>query len=259
MGLFDFLKSKNRLVSPMAPPSGEGLPSLSDLPPIDGSSLPSLPVMSGSSPTALSSFAPQVVASEKSESLTVQLPPLDFTLPPKDEDVETSTPEDSEQQRSTLQSLETPSNQYVDLSEDINQLFIADKNWHEPDWNNFEPYPEPVIELPKLEDFGMVKGQTQDAEDYNKNIDSDLPLFELEEKKRVVSDALVDVFVRGKDYVRVYAELDSINYLLDNQEPRILTLFEDVLSKEEELLKKSRDTMEYVYKRLIIIDKRIFG
>ena len=47
--------------------------------------------------------------------------------------------------------------------------------------------------------------------------------------------------------------------MLDSQEPRILTLFEEVLAKEEDLLKKSKDDMEYIYKRLLVIDKRMFG
>ena len=272
MGLFDFIKKKGGVDRPTAPPALGDLPPLTDLPPIDGSTLPSLDsfdTSAQSNPDVQSKFEDDMHQFPKQGSFNAELPSLDFTMP-SNEDVlmekrsqaMPSFPQQDfpslnqqlSQQLNQQASIPTSNLGYIDLSEDINQLFFADKEWKEPDWNNFNPYPEPAIEPPEAEDFGIAT-----EEPIAESEDSDLLSFEREERRRILPEGHVDVFVRGKDYVRVYEEMEKINSLLDNQEPQILTLFEDILHKEEEVLKKSKDTMEYVYKRLMVIDKRVFG
>jgi len=232
-----------------------------DLPPIDGNSFDGSNVQNYGGMQQPPSFdaSPQ---SDGTKSISFNVPTLDFSLPPSDDAPATSTiandtPVTPELTIPTSQAEEEKT--FIDV-EDLNHLFLSDENWKEPDWSNFEPYPdEEKIDEPKVEDF---KGADlpQFDEDSNRTMISDEPVLAptapFGEKK--LGPKPVELFIRGKAYNRVFTELDQMSktlIIIDSQ----LDTYEDMLKREEPLLMTAKDQMEYLYKRLNQVDKKIFA
>ncbi len=130
--------------------------------------------------------------------------------------------------------------------EDLNKLFLSD-DWKEPDWSTFDPYRMDSIEPPLKDDFLNQK--------------SDLPTFnessEQKSVKRTTSRPL-ELYIRGNSYVSVFTELEKMNDLLKKQESK-LAPYTEVIKKEETLAHTSKEDMEFVYRKLNQIDRKIFS
>lgn len=249
MGLFDFLKKKQ----PVVTAKDFDLNDLNtDLPPLVGADLqglPPLPEMNTLDAQPLQTTNPQAIApvpaqqpvmpqqpiatqqlpvappqpNQKSKTaMTVNVAPIDFSMPVSDD--------------------------HEMIKEELNRLFLSDNTWKEPDWTNFEPYLEPVIEHPTSADFGITTPNT------------DLPEFDdigpgLEQKKRSLIP--VDVFVKGSDYEKVFTEIKSIGDSLKATDPKIEES-SNSFSKEDVLMKDAKENVEFIYKKLMQIEKKIF-
>jgi hypothetical protein len=155
--------------------------------------------------------------------MTVNVAPLDFSMPASDD--------------------------HESISDELNKLFLTDKGWKEPDWNSFDPYSEPEIEHPTSKDFGVATQNT------------DLPKFDdlnTEDTLRKRTVIPVDVYVKGSDYTKVFSELIRVTDILKFIDPKI-DQANNIFSKEELLMKDAKEDMEYAYKKLIYIEKRIFN
>ena len=264
MGLFDFLKKKEQIAQPPKPQNMSLEPLsqeaeenlLSDLPPIEGSSLPPLSDMPSTlepPETPLAADSNQIQA-----GVSVNIPPMDFSASLEQPKDSAPTPFDPE------------------VEQDINQLFISDDEWKEPDWTSFEPYTEPAIEEPKPEDFGLEQYTSLPSFDESAELtqqpaqaeleitpptDEVLPVEQpLEVPKPdmgVVRTAPLELYVKGSHYRNVFSELSRINELLKNQDPRI-DATQEFFKDEDSSLGKAKDNMEYIYKRLMVLDKKIF-
>ena len=76
------------------------------------------------------------------------------------------------------------------------------------------------------------------------------------EKPRLVQRTM-ELFIRGQAYTRVFVELDQMNQSLVKIELQVGT-YEDMMKNEEPLLVMAKEQMEYLYKKLNNIDKKIF-
>lgn len=235
MGLFDFMKKKqleqqkpsrdfdlSELSTDFPPVVGQEIqqpPSqFSQLPPLE-QSLPQISFSQNNAP-ALDILKTIEIKNPSKSSMTVNMAPLDFSMPASDD--------------------------HESISEELNKLFLSDNKWKEPDWNTFDPYAEPEIEHPTSTDFGV------------KSLNTDLPEFDdINNEKRTRSIIPVDVYVKGSDYARVFSELTKITQLLKIIDPKIEQA-NNTFSKEEILMKDSKEEMEYTYRKLVQIEKRIF-
>jgi len=268
MGLFSFLKKKQDAVLPSQMPSNTSDLFKSDadlnLPPLpllfDGLATPSAtsdlsftlpslesPMQDTNSTTSLPSFPSATSSPNQKDTQAMndlELPPLyqslaplgDFRLP----DLEgapniSSISSNNLGKRSTIP---------ID-SETLNALFLKDTDWREPDWNTFEPYREDKIEEPQQNDFGIVQK-------------TDLPEFdEFEEKPAPahIRDA-VDIYVRGTDCIKIRQEVDSIDEILATQEIHTKKLEE--INMHEQLFTDAKNCMEFIQKRLMHMDRKLF-
>ncbi len=132
----------------------------------------------------------------------------------------------------------------------LNNLFLKDTDWKEPDWTTFEPYHEDTIEQPQQNDFGIVqKGLLQKT---------DLPEFdEFEEKSTPahIRDA-VDIYVQGTDCIKIRQEVGSIEEILATQEIHTKKLEE--INMHEQLFTDAKNNMEFIQKRLMHMDRKLF-
>lgn len=231
MGLFSFLKKKE---SDASTDKSFNLDSLNtDLPSIDGTKLgedlklPSLDEMPDSSP----------------------LPPLE---PPVEEPMPMSG---GSYHDHSLHSLPE------DLSTDINELFLSDPEWKEPDWEHYEPYYEEEIEPPTMQDFGLEPPQAAPIPDISLPKQSyDIPEFEDVELKEhhVPDDVPYDVFVKGTDYSKVFTEMREVKAILGSQDEKIGKIL-DTFKQEESTITLCKDNMELLYKKMLMIDKKVFA
>ncbi len=264
MGLFDFLNKK--VVDPIPTPAANNLNPIDDLDiPAD---FPSLELsntnanlnlnMNNNTNTNIDSISAFPPASNnnsnlpqltipaaipqplESKSLSVNVPTLDFSMPPSD-DI-------SDKYGAT--NLGTNGSAYLDV-DDLKKLFMSD-NWQEPDWNNFEPYKEDKIEEPKISDFGQDLPNFKEEEQVSEIISEPASI----EKSTIVTP--VELFVREKEYNKAFLELDQISKSINKIDSR-LGNYEAILRREESLYLESKNQMEQLYKRLTSIDKRIFA
>lgn len=286
MGLFGFFKKKEVVPQP-SQPQFEINQLQTDIPPIDGNlPLPPDASMPGLPPEFPQDIPPPINPLTTPESdiplLPEQLPPLpfdqnaqqdfapqDFSLPYQDANQAPSQSQNVMFPQGTTNFADAL-NSSSEIEDDLNKLFLSDNSWKEPDWANFTPYYEEKIEQPTSEDFGVPISQDAQTEDIKMEMPSPLPSFEeptqeteditppedySKEKKRTVVP--MDLFVRGSDYKAVVDEFNKINTMLGTPEPEI-NLTEDIIRKQETDLNAAKENMEYVYKRLLSIDKKIF-
>lgn len=260
MGLLNFWKKKASDQLAVQPLDTQQMST--DLPPIDGNSIDGSNVQNYGNMQQLPSFdnPPQA---DGSKSISFNVPTLDFSLPPSDDasimqlrmtpfgtpiaDADVNAPSQPEQQ------------QLLDV-EDLNHLFVNDENWKEPDWNNFEPYPEEKIDEPKPEDFRGADLPRFD-EDSTRLMISDEPMLAPAEPfgdQQKSGPKPLELFIRGKAYNRVFTELDQMSKTLTKIDSQVDN-YEDMLKREEPLLIIVKDQMEYLYKRLNQVDKKIFA
>lgn len=242
MGLFSFLKKKDSAASGSQPSGFSGLNT--DLPSIDGSSLGEL---------TLPSLDESPVASEQNPF-----------VPPSDGIAET-VPEShvGGYHDRSLHSMPD------DVSTEINQLFLSDPEWKEPDWEHYEPYYEDNIEPPTMEDFGMSSQQSSsdgmelpdihqaDSVETKSFVVPEFEDVELPEH-HVPEDVPYDVFVRGTDYSRVFSEMDDVKKMLVMQDENLSKVLE-TFKQEDITINSCKDNMELLYKKMLMIDKKVFA
>jgi hypothetical protein len=255
MGLLNFWKKKAS--DQLALPHLDNQQLSTDLPPIDGSSFDGSAVQSYNNMQQLPAID-NPMQIDGSKSISFNVPTLDFSLPPSD-DAPLLSLEASLNPKPATPQLEKP---LLD-EEDLNHLFINDTDWKEPDWNNFEPYPEEKIDEPKPGDF-----KAADLPQFDEDIDrqssqmiSDEPVLAPAEPfgaQQKSGTKPVELFIRGKSYNRVFTELDQMNKTLIKINSQLDT-YEDMLKREEPLLMVAKDQMEYLYRRLNQVDKKIFA
>ncbi|MGV8150415.1 MAG: hypothetical protein ACP5NV_01680 [Candidatus Woesearchaeota archaeon] len=150
-----------------------------------------------------------------------------------------------------------------DISSEINQLFLSDLEWKEPDWKNYVPYSEETIEPPVLEDFGITPPQPVYVTSAQSNTQQpkqkyDIPEFQDIEEHKIPENVPYDVFVKGTDYKRVFQEMEEIKDILQDQDNKMLKVF-DTFKHEESAINACKDNMDALYKRLLMIDKKVFA
>jgi hypothetical protein len=180
----------------------------------------------------------------ESKSLSVNIPTLDFSMPPSDDDAPLIA-EPVKPSGTVIKESKPDDKAYLDV-EDLKKLFIGDE-WKEPDWNNFEAYHEDKIDEPNVSDFGQ-----------------DLPKFNEEEQisepssiEKQIIPIPVELFIRGSEYSRAFSELDLITKAIVKIDSR-LGNYESIIKHEESLFLESKNQMENLYKKLTLIDKKIF-
>jgi hypothetical protein len=239
MGLLNFWKKKDLDLPLLSPLDDQAL--ASDLPSIDGGNIdgsnvekmPPLPQADDSKQT------------DGSKSISFNVPTLDFSLPLA-EDLNLDSSKSPSSSQNGLGDSPT-------VEEDMNKLFLNDETWKEPDWTNFEPYPEEKIDEPKIEDFkGADLPQFDDGS-------TGEPVSEPAEpfKKSQTNEKPLELFIRGRAYNRVFIELDQMNKaltLIDTQ----TSGYEDMLKREEPILLAAKEQTEYLYRKMNLIDKKIF-
>lgn len=146
-----------------------------------------------------------------------------------------------------------------DLSRDINQLFLSDPGWKEPDWKEFLPYTEEKIEPPTMHDFGLeLPTPVVEMPEAEQPQSFDIPEFsDTEGDSRVPDGAPYDVFVKGLDYKRVFTEISEIKEILHEQDTNMSKVVE-TFKKEESTINICKENMDYLYKRMLTIDKKVF-
>lgn len=248
MGLFSFLKKKDSSVPTTQSPDLSSLNT--DLPKVDGSNLKELTLPS--------------LDDSQQELVAVSSPIDDNSSPSNDTPQTDDTPQTGGYHDHALHSMPE------DLSKDINQLFLSDPEWKEPDWEHYEPYYEEKIEPPTMEDFGITPPQPEvmtepttlpeaPSENYSEK-SFDVPEFDDVElsEHHVPSDIPYDVFVKGTDYSKVFSEMEDVKKILAIQDEKILRVLETF--KQEELnINSCKDNMEFLYKKMLTIDKKVFA
>jgi hypothetical protein len=264
MGLFSFMKKKpsDQLA---LPPGDQSL--TTDLPSIDGQSLNTTPFDDSSVQQFggihdLPSLDDSGKEVSESKSLSFSIPPLDFSMPESD-DIQSLKPR-TDDQLPHIPALpgalpsQDPNSDAIS-PEDINKLFVNDETWKEPDWANFDPYPaEEKIDEPKSEDFrGADLPQFEDTSSGIMTSDEpvSLPAEPFPSKPR--GSKPLELFIRGKEYNRVFVELDQMSQSLFKIDSQVNN-YEEMLKREEPLLLSAKDQMEYLYRKLSLIDKKIF-
>lgn len=242
MGLFSFLKKKDSSATIGQSPDLSSLNT--DLPRVDGGSLSELTLPS------LDDF-PQ-------EPTTASSPTEDYLLP-SDNASQVGSYHDH-----ALHSMPE------DLSADVNRLFLSDPEWKEPDWEHYEPYYEEEIEPPTMEDFGITPPQSSDMigsmtlpemppGNYSEK-SFDVPEFEDVElnEHHVPDDVPYDVFVKGSDYSKIFSEMEDVKEILVAQDGKMLQVLE-TFKQEESTINSCKDNMGFLYKKMLIIDKKVFA
>jgi hypothetical protein len=177
-------------------------------------------------------------ATDESQSISFNIPTLDFSLPPSD-DAPASLPVQAVKQ------------DYVDV-DDLEKLFPSD-GWKEPDFTDYNPYPSEKIEEPKPEDFSLA--EKSDLPSFG---DDENPAEEPHPAVKRSGPRPVDVFIRGRAYNRVFIELEETSRALQQRDAKFNT-YEDLVKREEPLALMAKEDTEYIYKKLNQIDKKIFA
>jgi hypothetical protein len=224
--MFNFLKKK-----PVQQQSFDINALKTDLPSIDGLKLPDLDQ---------SPFNSELPVLDNDQPASIP-PQFDFPQP------ELSQPQAFNFQDNIVIKKEVP---IEEVSRDINQLFMSDPDWKEPDWNNFVPYEEPVIEPPTVTDFGVQEQKPKEQKVY------ELPEFS-SERAAIEGSVPYDVFVKGSEYKKIFDEIDTIKQSLDAQDKRLAVVTED-MKKEDLLIKSTKESTETIYRKMLSIDKRVF-
>ena len=68
----------------------------------------------------------------------------------------------------------------------------------------------------------------------------------------------VELYIKGKAYNRVFTELDSMSQSLQQRDTKI-SHYENLVKSEEPLSTSAKENMEYVYRKLAQVDKKIFA
>ena len=256
MGLFDFMKKKQSVQQKPSQKNFDLNDLNTDLPPVIGQELFQEPLGQDIQPPMQSQpqqftspsqqFSPQPFMEQ-----SVPQQPQQFSASPSQPDIKTSTSKSSMIINiPSLDFIMPLSDEHESISDDLNKLFLSDTAWKEPDWNNFEPYSEPEIEHPTSNDFGVAAPNT------------DLPVFdevtESASQQKPRSIIPIDVYVKGSDYAKVFAELVKITALIKVIDPKIEQA-NNTFSKEDILMKDVKEDMEYIYKKLMFIEKKIFA
>jgi hypothetical protein len=264
MGFFDFLKKKESNVSVQDNDfSNLKIPELgnlnTDLPPITAP--PDMPL---SSQPQIGSNQPQPQMPDLRISSDVA--PIDFTLPSLDNaysSAQIPTLPNQDAMQPLPQKPATPLTLPVQvpvqtktlslsaaaekIDVDLNQLFLKDNSWKEPDTDNFEPYHYDKIEQPLKEDFERPPAT----------------LPEFNQKEQIQQEAVrvkeppVQLFVKGDDYRKIFSELDNINSNLNVLDPR-LNFVDSLVKGEDEEYIRCKDYLDFMYKKMVYIDKKIF-
>jgi hypothetical protein len=248
MGLFGFLKKKD-----IAPPKPFDIGDLkTDLPSIEGLKLP-----------------------EGIELPSLELPPIENPQPvefPQNIDLNSRLPgirhpiegQNAGQDIFAARNIQPeyhPNEQFADLSGDINQLFLSDPSWKEPDWNEFVPYEEPVIEPPAPQDFPVEETAEETAEERPAvPKDYDLPAFEVLDqthKPLPQGDLPYDVYVKGPDFKKIIDDINLIKTTLNYQD-NMMTDVMDKFKNEAEMLAYNKELMDFLFKKMVYIEKRVF-
>lgn len=241
MGLFSFLNKKDSYVPKGRSPDLSSLNT--DLPSVDGSNLSELTLPS---------------LDQSSQETVVPSIPTEDHSSPSDNAFQVGGYHDH-----ALHSMPE------DISTDINHLFLSDPEWKEPDWEHYEPYPEDKIEPPTMEDFSITPPQASDMAGPIKLPDApsdssgksfDVPEFEDVElsEHRVPEDVNYDVFVKGADYSKVFSEMEDVKKILVMQEEKMLKVTE-TFKQEDLMINSCKDNMEFLYRKMFIIDKKVFA
>jgi hypothetical protein len=238
MGIFSFLKKKESDLSTQKPFDLEGLNT--DLPNIDGSKIDELKLPSLDAPLELP---------KGQQDTSFDMPQLDPAFSAQ-EDVHTGGYHDS-----SFHGLPD------DISNDMNQLFLSDPEWKEPNWENYEPYYEEQIEPPTMHDFGIDPPQPIGNPEISlPEQQYDIPEFtDIEPKEHAVPDDVpYDVFVKGTDYDTVFSEIDNVKKILNLQDEKINQVL-NTFKIEESTIASCKDNMELLYKKMLLIDKKVFA
>jgi hypothetical protein len=288
MGLLNFWKKKG-LDQPVAPSLDYPILN-SDLPSLDGSSidvsmfdasnlpkldnLQTLPSPEDHDSTtyqninqnANTNINQNVNQNNNKKTISFNIPTMDFSLPSieDEQDAGGSSPKDNLKSTDTTTKLGsvTADNANTDSEyADLNKLFITDEDWKEPDWKTFDPYTEVRIEKPTQQDFkGADLPQFKDITTTLIPKYTDGAVSEPDEpfKKQSRSEVNpLEIFVRGNAYGGVFTELEQMNKSLAEIDSQ-MNSYEEMLKKEEPLLLTGKEEMEYLYRRLTQIDKKIF-
>jgi hypothetical protein len=247
--------------------------SLSDLPPIDGSTLPQtldstdlnsnglgLPPMPGYSqqnnsfnqqPNQPMQFNKSMQSqSNDSKSLSVNVPTLDFSMPLSDD--APVAPSEIVEQPTIQDTKNAVANNYLDV-DDLNRLFISD-DWKEPDWNSFDPYTEDKIEEPQQDDFKNILPEIEEQQEVEI---VDEPVIPPAIDRSNDAPRPVELFIRGRAYARVFTEIDKMNAALIKTDSRV-SGYDELMKREEVVVLTAKDQMEYLYKRIMLIDNKVF-
>ncbi|GIU69410.1 MAG: hypothetical protein KatS3mg002_0646 [Candidatus Woesearchaeota archaeon] len=166
------------------------------------------------------------------------------------------------QQESSQSQQSNADNLVYSHSEDTpkdNNLFLSDTGSKEPDWKDYDPYNEEKIEPPTMEDFEIKHSEgsanTLELEETHEDYEG-IPEFE-EEERHISDDVPYDVFVKGSDYGKVFSQIQDVKNVLIIQEEASAKLTEKFKS-EDIIFNTCKENMESIYKKLILIDKKVF-
>jgi len=278
MGLLNFWHKEESDPVPLPPLGSLDIPT--DLPSIDGSALEAAPESNTQTTqeNTQDTFNTQdanndlnnlpvfdLPSQEPSLSAPTSVPPplnqqsvpasdstLDFSMPSSDdtstitEPIKPTAPVATEQKSTENLEQKPVETAYLDV-DDLKRLFPGD-DWKEPDWNTFEPYHEDTIDEPHLEDFGKDLPNFVDEEKISEPQPLDIPR----------TTTPVELFIRGREYNKVFLELDQMTKSITKVDS-LLSTYEDILKREESVVLESKNQMEYLYKKLTQIDKKIFA
>jgi hypothetical protein len=149
--------------------------------------------------------------------------------------------------------------------EDLNKLFLSD-DWKEPDWKTYDPYNPEKIDVPSPEDFkGEDLPQFGDAArppepkslPEEKILEPEEPFAEKSNSaiKPIVKP--IELYIRGSAYSKVFIELNQMSKALSRIDAQTEN-YEEMVKREEPLFTLAKEQMEYAYRRLSLIDKKIF-
>lgn len=268
MGFFDFLKKKDSSNMPVQQDLGN-IPS--DIPPIDaGWSTNDKDMGQNSASTDAAEFLGAQDISAKKTSIE-GMSNMNFNLPPLDETPQQYNQEIGSQTSEMTQGMaENKPSEWL-TAEDLDKLFLRDENWREPDWSTFDPYHEEKIDAPTDSDFRMPLSKKDkpinNADESDLKMagyadESELPSFdesteETIQPKQKKTERPVQLFIKGSSYMEVLSEMDSINAKIGETDPKI-RMYDEMLKSQEVLEGPAKECMEIVYKKLMLIDRKIF-
>jgi hypothetical protein len=125
-----------------------------------------------------------------------------------------------------------------------------------------EQHPEqPEDELPQMpnakSELPDFESEDEEQQPENSNASNASDQSYLESRRKLAKYPQMDLFVRGSDYESVAIELHKINEMLSTPEPAI-NITEDIIKNQEADLNRAKDNMEFLFKKLTVMEKRIF-